>query len=221
MKWIISNHKNAFKEDLIDDYIKRLNRLQLSNVNLVICPAPKNLFYFKNQNFLLGTQDVRNLDDFKDGLVKYSIVGHSYRRKKYNETDEDINNKIKVLIENGICPILCVGEEEEQNVENVLRNQLEIGLKDVKGNVLIAYEPVWAINSGKTPDVDRLNQIISFIRNFILGLGVSCHILYGGSVNENTIFELNRVSGIDGYLIGSGSVDLDKFIKIINIVEGD
>lgn len=221
MKLIVSNHKNFFDESLIDDYIKKLNYLQLSNVKLVICPALKNLFYFKNQNFILGSQDVKNIDELRDGLVKYTIVGHSYRRSVHHETDDDINRKIKLLLENGIFPILCVGENSDEELETVLSRQLESGLKDVTGNVIIAYEPVWAINSGKVPNVDKLVDIIEFIKAITKKMGINATILYGGSVNEDTILDLEKVNGIDGYLIGSSSVDLDKFIKIINIVEGD
>jgi len=221
MKWIISNHKNLFDIDKVDDYISKLNRLQLSNVNLVVCPSQKNLFYFKNQNFILGSQDIKDINELRDDLVKYAIVGHSYRRSKYNETDEEINNKIKLLINNRICPILCVGEEEEEDYKEILSRQLNIGLKDISGNVIIAYEPVWAISSGRIPDINRLKDIIMFIKETIDNFGINAIILYGGSVNGETVLELEKVDCIEGYLIGAISTDIDKFIKIINIVEGD
>ena len=221
MKWIISNHKNFFDNELIDNYIDELNHLKLSNVNLVICPAPKNLFYFKNQNFILGSQDVKNINDLKANAVKYTIVGHSYRRSVHHETDEVINKKIKLLLENGICPILCIGEEIGEDLKLVLKQQLEAGLKDVSGSVMIAYEPVWAINSGKIPNIDRLCETINFIENITEKLGINAIILYGGSVNEDTIKELEKVGNIGGYLIGSVSVEVEKFKEIIKIVEGD
>lgn len=221
MKWIISNHKNFFDSELIDDYIKELNSLQLSNVKLIICPAPKNLFYFKNQNFILGSQDIKNIDDLMDSSVKYTIVGHSYRRNKYNETDEEINEKIKLLLSNGICPVLCVGEEEGENVEIVLKQQLELGLKGIKGEVIIAYEPVWAISSGKMPSIDKLVKIVNYIEEITNELGINAIILYGGSVNKDTVLELEKIDTISGYLVGAASVDIEKLKELIDMVEGD
>lgn len=221
MKWIISNHKNVFNIETVDDYINKLNRLQLSNINLVICPSYKNSFYFKNQNFILGSQDIKNIDELTEDLVKYTIVGHSYRRNKYNESDEDINSKIKLLISNCICPILCVGEKEGEDLEEVLSRQIKVGLKDVCEDVIIAYEPVWAINSGKIPDIDNLIKIIRYIKELSNELGINATVLYGGSVNEDTVLKLEAVEEIDGYLIGAVSTEIDKFIRIINIVEGD
>ena len=222
MKWIVSNHKNFLSGDLIDNYVNQLDCLDLSNTNLVVCPSYKNLSYFKEHSFFLGSQCFVNVGDLKDNGVKYTIVGHSYRRKKYNETDDVVNEKIRELLEHNIVPILCIGEEIEQDdVKTVLKNQLEKCLVDISGNVIIAYEPVWAINSGNVPDYGRLVEIFRYISDIVYSLlGYSAILLYGGSVNDKTIIELEKIKEIDGYLIGSASVDIEKLKRIIDVVEG-
>ena len=146
MKWIISNHKNALSEERLKDYLYEVNNLNIDNINLIICPKDEHLKYFVQNNYGLGSQDINlSIDELNRYNVKYSIIGHSYKRKKYHETNEQINEKIKKLISNNIIPILCIGEDETDNIKETLKQELIEGLKDIKGNIIIAYEPVWAI----------------------------------------------------------------------------
>ena len=113
-----------------------------------------------------------------------------------------------------IIAILCIGEEYQEQKE------IEEGLKDIKDNIIIAYEPIWAINSGSIPDKEKLLKTINYIKEKVKKTtGIVPIVLYGGSVNEKTINTLKDISQIDGYLIGSASLEIDKLKKIIEVVE--
>lgn len=221
MKWIISNHKNALDESLVCDYAHKLVQVRLDDIKLVICPKDEHLKYFDGINYSLGCQDVNlSFGKMKENNVKFSIVGHSYIRQKYNETNELINKKIKELIDNDIVPILCIGEDVNSDLENTLKTELEDGLKGVTGKVIIAYEPVWAIGSGVIPNIDILKEVIAFIDlEATKILKEKPIILYGGSVNSKTISLLEEVEGLDGYLIGGASLDIEKLKELIEVIK--
>lgn len=221
MKWIISNHKNGLSDKDINDYLKKLKQIKINNIHFVICPKNEHLKYFTESNYAIGSQDISlSFGLLKSYSVKYSIVGHSYKRKKYNESNEQINHKIKELLENNIMPILCIGEEENDDTKEVLKQQLTIGLKDIREKIIIAYEPVWAIGSGKIPNIHSLKEMIEFIdQEASKVLKNKPIILYGGSVNEDTISDLEKIKELDGYLIGKASLDIKKLEKIIEVVE--
>ena len=162
----------------------------------------------------------------KEYGVKYAIVGHSERRQYFGETDESVNKRTLAALENGITPIVCVGEtlsERENGVtEKVLSRQLEEGLKgieDVK-KIVIAYEPVWAIGTGKTATDEQAQETIAFIRKKIGELFCPMcakHVIiqYGGSMNAGNCKGLMAQPDIDGGLIGGASLKLD-FATIVN-----
>ena len=220
MKWIISNHKNALDDDVVVDYVNTLNNVELNGINLVICPKDSHLSYFSG-NYYLGCQDVNlSFADMKKNNIKFSIVGHSYKRKNYNESNILINKKIKDLLINGITPILCIGEEVNNNLKDTLLTELKEGLDGVSGDVIIAYEPVWAIGSGMIPNIEVLNDTVDFIdRQATRLLGRKPIILYGGSVNKDTITLLECVHELDGYLIGNASVEIDKLVELIEVIK--
>ena len=164
--------------------------------------------------------------------VEYVIIGHSERRQYFNETDETVNKKIKSALLNGLKPIVCVGETLEQKEEGktneIIRNQTRLALEGLKNedvkNVIIAYEPIWAIGTGKTATKEDANDSIKEIRNeieTIYGKEVAedVMILYGGSVNKNNCEELFSMPHIDGGLIGGASLKPDEFIEIIKKTE--
>ena len=221
MKWIISNHKNALDESTVHNYANELQNISFDNINLVICPSDDYLEYFISSNYSLGCQDINlTFEQLKTYDVKFCIVGHSYKRKIYNETDEQINKKIKDLISNEIVPILCIGEENNDDLKSTLKRQLVGGLDGVSANVIIAYEPVWAIGSGIIPDIDVLRDIITFIEYEATKiLNKRPIILYGGSVNNKTISLLENVREIDGYLIGGASIDLKELKELIEVIK--
>ena len=162
----------------------------------------------------------------------YSLVGHSERRNIFHETDEEVNLKVKSLISNGVNVVMCIGETEEEReagkTEKVLERQLNYGLKDIlppdMKNVILAYEPVWAIGTGKTATPEIAEQAHKFIRDWISQkfggkIADEISILYGGSIKVSNIRELIAQEDIDGGLIGGASLKLEDFIEIIKISE--
>ncbi len=165
----------------------------------------------------------------KDIGVEYCILGHSERREYFFETDENINKKIKSCFSHDIKPILCVGESLEQRENNqyeeVVKKQLVNGLKDIDENniynLVIAYEPIWAIGTGKTASSEDANEMCKYIRNTVVELyseeaANAVRIQYGGSVKPETIVELMNKDNVDGALVGGASLVAEDFVKLIN-----
>ena len=161
--------------------------------------------------------------------VEYVIIGHSERRQYFAETDETVNKKIKAALQNELKPIVCVGETLEQReageAQNIITMQTKLALKGLSKeqmqNVMIAYEPIWAIGTGKTATSNDANEVIKAIRKQISELygeevAQNTIILYGGSVKPENSKELFSTSDIDGGLVGGASLNVEDFEKIIN-----
>lgn len=161
--------------------------------------------------------------------VDYVIIGHSERRQYFNETDETVNKKIKSALKHNIIPIVCVGEALEQREDNiekeVVKSQVLKAFKDISEEdmvkIVIAYEPIWAIGTGKTATKEEANDMISFIRTIIMdkydrGVSDKVRIQYGGSVKPSNITEIMNQSDIDGALVGGASLKAEEFIKLIS-----
>ena len=151
--------------------------------------------------------------------VKYAIVGHSEPRKYFSESDEQINKRAISAQSSGLIPIVCVGETLEQRergeAERVITRQVEQGLEGTNSsNLIIAYEPIWAIGTGKTCQASEANKICSLIRKLIGYEDVV--IQYGGSVKPNNIDEIMSMTDIDGVLVGGASLDPKSFARIAN-----
>ncbi|RJP94948.1 MAG: triose-phosphate isomerase [Desulfobacteraceae bacterium] len=160
---------------------------------------------------------------------KYVIVGHSERRQYFGETDHTVNQKIHAASLSGLVPILCVGETEMQRDEkktfSVLDKQIENGLEgltfDALHPLVVAYEPVWAIGTGKSATPDQVQEVHLYLRNLIekmFGniLAKATRILYGGSVKPDNVSELMALPDVDGALVGGASLQADSFSKIIH-----
>ncbi len=165
----------------------------------------------------------------KDAGCEYAIIGHSERRKYFHETDESVNAKVKKALSAGLKPIMCVGETEEEREKGI--TEFVVGLQVVKGlygveslsNVTIAYEPVWAIGTGKVATPDQAQAVHAFIRGIVkqaydAAAAEFARILYGGSVTPENIGQLIAKSDIDGALIGGASLKSESFLGIINAV---
>tara|TARA_Y100000591_G_scaffold223167_1_gene194451 strand:- start:321 stop:1046 length:726 start_codon:yes stop_codon:yes gene_type:complete len=195
--------------------------------NTLICPLSKRL---KKTKIEVGAQNCHHNYDYgaftgevnssmlKNVGAKYIILGHSENRKS-GETDNLINLKIKNAIKSGLKIIFCVGEtlKERRNkkTNQILKKQLEKGLKSIKNKskIIIAYEPVWSIGTGIIPTEKALTQTVSFIKSRFSNRYPK--ILYGGSVNSNNADKLKKIPNIDGFLIGGASQNSKKFIDII------
>ena len=162
----------------------------------------------------------------KDVGCAYVIVGHSERRKYFGETDEGVNLKVKKALASGLKPIVCVGETDEERVQGVTQSVVN---KQVRGalagiekleDVVIAYEPVWAIGTGKVATSAQAQEVHAFIRGLIGELygkaAADIRILYGGSVTKDNIAELKAMEDIDGALVGGASLKPDGFLGIIS-----
>ena len=156
----------------------------------------------------------------KEVGAEYVIIGHSERRAYFGETDETVNMRLKQALKCGLKPIVCVGETLEQRegglTESVLKAQIEKGLEGVNEDVIIAYEPVWAIGTGKTATPEMANETIGFIRKEAFKLVGEVSILYGGSMNAANAQNLLNMSEIDGGLIGGASLKPSDFSVIVN-----
>jgi triosephosphate isomerase len=151
--------------------------------------------------------------------VRYVIVGHSERRQYFGETDTTVNLRLKAAQKYGLTPILCVGETKEQRdageTESLISTQLEKDLVDVdQTNLVIAYEPIWAIGTGDTCETKEANRVIGLIRSQLTNPNVP--IQYGGSVKPNNIDEIMAQPEIDGALVGGASLEAAGFARIVN-----
>ena len=212
----------------------------IQNTKVIFFPAYTGLADIVVQApFYLGAQNCHwegsgaftgeiSIEMLKDCNVNYIIVGHSERRQLFKETDKDINNKIKAILTSKLKPLICIGESiEDRNAmltENFLQRQLEEGLEGVKSinDCIIAYEPIWAIGTGETANKDQISDAHEFIKSVLKNLypeSYNCPILYGGSVNSRNAKELIQIKGVDGFLIGGASLNIESFTSIINNIE--
>lgn len=203
------------------------NSVGSSRHEVVVCPPSAFLADVKVS--ILGAQDCFwktkgaftgqvSPAQLKDLGVKYCIVGHSERRN-LGETDEMIKAKIEILLDNNITPVLCVGygttvDEDELQVIDTIKGQLDSALSDIDASkVVVAYEPVWAIGSGKPATPEHAEKIALFIKTkYQTG-----RVLYGGSINAVNAESFLKHNNIDGLLVGSSSLIPDEFNKIINL----
>ncbi len=168
-------------------------------------------------------------DMLKEIGVEYVIIGHSERRQYFGETDESVNKRLKQALKNGLKPIVCVGEtltEREKNkTKRVLKKQVLEGFADITAedfvNIVIAYEPVWAIGTGKTATADEANKTIGYIRTLVKktwgqDVAKSLRIQYGGSMKPGNAKELMAMRNIDGGLIGGAALKANDFAAIVN-----
>ncbi len=207
---------------------------------LAFCTAKASKSYRSMANIKLGGQEADlgtekggavtgavSQDMYKDSGADFIIIGHSERRGKFAETDENVNAKTLSALKKGLMPVVCVGESLKQreagDADDVVSTQVIKALKGVSEEditkVVIAYEPIWAINTGKTCDADEADRMCRMIRNEIAKNygeqnAADVSILYGGSVNDGNADKLFAQSDIDGGLVGGACLDADKFSKI-------
>lgn len=224
-------------------YIKKLKQLakDAKGKEIVICPPFTSLSAVSAEltasEIKLGAQNMHSEEKgaftgeispsmLKEINCKYIIIGHSERRKYFNETDEIVNKKIKIALKNNLTPILCMGETEEERKANhtneVIEKQFKDSLKDIKSdNLVIAYEPIWAIGTGNNATPQQAEEVHDLIRQLInqqFGSKAEdkIRIIYGGSVKPDNIKELMSQDNIDGALVGGASLDAEEFFKIIS-----
>ncbi|MFH1823609.1 MAG: triose-phosphate isomerase [Candidatus Firestonebacteria bacterium] len=227
--------------DLVKDL--RFKLVDVNDIDIVICPpflSISSVYQFlKGSNIKVGAQNCYFekkgawTGEISPGMLKdagchYVIVGHSERRQFFKETDELINKKVKAVLLEGLFPIVCVGEildEKEKGITNeVVKKQVTGCLKNLTAEevlkIVIAYEPVWAIGTGKNATPQEAEEVHRFIRGILLKLynkelSESIRIQYGGSVKPDNISELMAEEDIDGALVGGASLESESFTKIV------
>lgn len=235
MKYLICNFKNKLlKEDIIK-YNNSLGDIE-TKVKLVLCPPSIYLSLFDKTGYDLGVQDISSFMDktitgeidasqVKSLGATYVIVGHSERRMYKHEINIDFINKINNALENKLNVIYCIGEtlsdKENGSTYEVLEKQISEVLNNVEiKNIMIAYEPVWAIGTGNVPSVKEIKENIEFVNDLLYEkYEIKLDILYGGSVNDENIEELCGIKGLSGFLVGGASLDVDKVKGMILEIE--
>lgn len=235
----VANWKMNGDLQLVEEMSSALNNLNDINAEVVICPAYPFLTAVgeKAQGYSLGAQNMSQYDsgaftgevsaDMLTSLAtKYVIVGHSERRALYGESDEVVASKFANAVAKGLIPILCVGETLEQRTEGLTEKVVGTQVKAVIdhvgiesfSNAVIAYEPVWAIGTGKTATAEIAQQVHQFIRELVTqyddSIALQLPILYGGSVNGSNSAELFAQTDIDGGLVGGASLKVEEFLAI-------
>ena len=241
-KIIAGNWKmNGKLENLLE--IKKIsNEFAQSKIEIIICPPFTLLFAASEvaKNVHLGAQNLHpesegaftgeiSADMLVDLGVTYSIIGHSERRNENNETNEIVARKVQISLEKKLQTIICIGETELQRKENstleILEQQLlgSIANNTNFKNLIVAYEPIWAIGTGLIPEVSEISKIHDFIRLRLVKLygsnASNIPLLYGGSVNGSNASEIFNVDNVNGALVGGASLSFEKFAPIIRAIE--
>ena len=244
-KVIAGNWKMNMLPDETIKFIEEFAPLVKDTENeVILCVPYTDLFYallnVQGTNIKIGAQNMHFEEKgaytgevspqmLKAINVEYVIIGHSERRQYYNETDETVNKKIKAAFNVGLKPIVCVGETLEERktgkTAEIITNQTKLALEGLSNeqveNTIIAYEPIWAIGTGKTATSEDANNSIKEIRNKIAeiyGQNTASRVIiqYGGSVKSSNAKELFSTSDIDGGLVGGASLKAEEFSKIVN-----
>ncbi len=224
---------NGIKRELFD----------ISSLDIVVCTPftalSETAEVITDSNIALGAQDLYweekgaytgevSAKMLKDAGCKYVIIGHSERRKYFGETNETVNKKLQAALKSGLLPIVCVGENlqerESGKAFDVVKDHVENSLRSIPGEdilkVVIAYEPVWAIGTGKTATPDQAQEIHKFIRTLLNKMydektASMVRIQYGGSVTPDNVEQLVNMEDIDGALVGGASLKKDKFSTLV------
>ncbi len=246
---VIANWKmNLTPKQSVDLALQMENSLGGEKTEIVLCPsfsALSNVSEVINKpNIFLGAQNIfwdergaftgeESIRSIKELGCKFSIIGHSERRKYFNETDNQLQRKISLCIDNGIVPVLCIGETAEQKqqglTENILWNQLTQALDKIelmpKEEIAIAYEPIWAIGTGLSLDVNDAKKHFDLIYQKVTDLwpltiaANNVRILYGGSVDSVSALDLYKTGKIKGFLVGGASLSCEEFTNIVKNIQ--
>jgi len=249
-KIIIAGNWKMYKNvteatELVNEFKDKVSSIKKTGI--IVCPPATNLTtvyeIVKDTNIGVGAQNIHwevqgaytgenSADMIKSTGAEYVIIGHSERRQYFGETDEIVNNKLNTALDAGLKPIVCIGEileERESGItKDVVKTQLTGALQGISTesmqNIILAYEPVWAIGTGKTATPDQAQDVHSFIRSILNDLyGASTSSLtviqYGGSVKPENAEDLLSQPDIDGALVGGACLKADSFSEIIVIAE--
>ena len=235
MKKVVLNLKMNLTLQGMETYEQSLQKLCNHNPEVIVCPSNPFLYLFKNPNYLLGSQDV---SEFIEGSytgevsakqlasmgVKYTILNHNERNKVNALTDEVLLRKIKNAMDNKMQVLLCIGDTAEehkskQSLENIKKRLIKLFNRvnrDYLDNIIIVYEPLWAISSGLTPTIQEIDEMALMIKNTIFrNYDKDIEVFYGGSITGYNITNLITAVNIDGYVVGESSLDMRSLSDIL------
>lgn len=235
MKLLVLNLKLNFSLAEMIVYKKRLDEFITGDPEVIVCPQFPYLSLFNDGNYNLGAQNVSqytkgaytgevSAKDLASLDVDYVIIGHSERRTIFNETETELITKTINSLNNNMSPIYCVGETKEERSRkktlSVIQKQVATILNRISidkiRKMVIAYEPVWAIGSGQTPTNQEIDEVLTFIKNFVLtNYKENIKVIYGGSINDFNIGTLNNLNSCDGFIIGNASLNINELQIIV------
>ena len=238
VKLIVSNWKMNLNISQARTLTNKLKEIKIKNklIKNIICPQfillPIISNIIKESNILLGAQDCHykkfgaytgdtSIELIKEIGCKYVIIGHSERRDYKGETNNIIREKAQLVISEKLKPIICIGESLEERKNNkyisILEEQLKTCIPDYLDEIIIAYEPIWSIGTGLVPTVDEIKEIKNFTCEYVFQSKKISKIffLYGGSVNSKNIYEIFKLSDVNGALIGGSSLKFEEINKIL------
>lgn len=236
-KLVVGNLKMYLDTEQVKTYLDKIKD-KINNEAVVLCPSSLYLPYFIGFSFSVGSQNLAMVEngaytgEISASQVaslgcRYAIVGHSERRQYFGELNEEIGEKMKQSLNANLIPIICIGEtlEEYENnkTQDVLKKELIDAFSGIErhdmSKVVIAYEPIWAIGTGKIPTNEEIEKVASLINQYMEEyFQCKVKILYGGSVNSKNIEQLEQIQSIDGYLIGSAATKAEEILKIVEVV---
>lgn len=227
-KLIVANYKMNGDKNFYTAVQKKFKKLKLQDTKIILCPPFVYLPFLKkiNKNVEIGSQDITNRIDhkstgqispemLKEFDVKYCLIGHA-ERYSVGENIKVVKEKISVAIKSNIQPIICVGEEKEE-----LAKQIEFLLKEQPNFMpVFAYEPQWAIDTGKVAAIKEINSVVEIIKSTCKTFGFESKVLYGGSVDLKTYQQL-KSANVDGFLLGGVCLDINETNVLIKEVDNE
>lgn len=231
-KLVVLNHKMSLLYDDLYSYIERINNIDTDN-DIIICPSNIYLEAFVNNcDWSVGSQNMHySTDELHTGEVSsnqlkslgvdYTIVGHYERVNEFRENASVVNQKLIAALDSNIFPILCFGEDMDDDYKEVLPRILDSYLKDINNIefIIFAYEPIYAIGTGVLPSTKKIEEVGVFISNYLESkYGKKPVLLYGGSVDSGNIKSITLIECLNGVMVGSVSSDIKEVDRIFNCI---
>lgn len=239
MKYLICNLKANKTYDEMRLYKDILMQIRAHNTKIILAPSTPFLPIFTNTGITLSTQNINlnnellltgdiSINALKSLNVSFTIIGHFERRKYYNETNKDILDKIKLALKNKLKVIYCIGETKEELDRKVEYQVLEKSIatilnnipKEQFENIIIAYEPTYLIGSNEKINIDKIYEMISFIKNIVTSYyHTPIKVVFGGNITPDNINKLNKIEDLDGFIIGHAALDPTNIKTIIDNID--
>lgn len=231
-KIVVLNHKMSLLYDDLYSYIERLNNIDIDN-DIIVCPS--NIYleaFINNCDWSVGAQNMHyetnelhtgevSSNQFKSLGIEYIMIGHYERINEFKESASIINQKLIAALDSNIFPILCFGEDIDEDYKEVLPKLLDSYLKDINNIdfIIFAYEPIYAIGTGALPNINKIKEVIEFISKYLEDkYKKKPSLLYGGSVDSSNITDIMNIDILNGVVVGNISSDIKEVERIIKCI---